>query len=88
VTLQVYLNDEGLSGGATRFWSPDMNHFWDVDPKIGRVLVFQQRGMLHSGEEVRRGIKYTLRCDFMFKEVVAGDVQADRDVVMMDVDEV
>jgi hypothetical protein len=49
--VTVYLND-GVTGGATRFWAPDKKHFIDVDPKIGRVLVFQLRMLVHSGEEV------------------------------------
>ncbi|KAK7048735.1 hypothetical protein R3P38DRAFT_3307532 [Favolaschia claudopus] len=68
VTLHIYLN-EGMSGGATRFWTPDKKHFLDVEPKIGRVLVFQQRMLVHSGEEVSDGIKYTMRTDFMFEQV-------------------
>jgi hypothetical protein len=66
--LHIYLNDV-TSGGATRFWTPDKKHFIDVEPKIGRVLVFQQRMLVHSGEEVTEGIKYTMRSDFMFEQV-------------------
>ena len=72
VTLHLYLNDvesDGLEGGATRFWSPDKKHWLDVHPKLGRVLVFQQRMLIHSGEEVTKGVKYTMRGDFMFKQV-------------------
>ncbi|KAJ6583937.1 hypothetical protein DFH09DRAFT_1143832 [Mycena vulgaris] len=68
VTLHVYLSD-GVSGGATRFWTSDKKHFLDVDPKVGRVLVFQQRMLVHSGEEVTDGIKYTMRTDFMYEQV-------------------
>lgn len=76
VTLHLYLNDssgqtEELAGGATRFWTPDKKHFLDVEPKVGRVLVFQQRMLVHSGEEVVKGIKYTMRSDFMFEQVPA-----------------
>lgn len=41
----------------------------DVEPRMGRVLVFQQRMLIHSGEEVKEGIKYTMRSDFMFEKV-------------------
>lgn len=78
VTLHIYLN-EGSEGGATRFWdaspgarkdSKDMGAAYiDVEPKLGRVLVFQQRMLVHSGEEVRDGVKYTMRSDFMFEKV-------------------
>ncbi|KAH6912961.1 hypothetical protein BKA70DRAFT_1265630 [Coprinopsis sp. MPI-PUGE-AT-0042] len=73
VTLHVYLNERDedgtlLEGGATRFWTPDQKHFLDVEPKLGRVLIFQQRMLVHSGEEVTRGMKYTMRTDFMFEQ--------------------
>ncbi|EAU86321.1 hypothetical protein CC1G_08045 [Coprinopsis cinerea okayama7 len=68
VTLHLYLNDAGLEGGATRFWTPNKKHFLDVEPKVGRVLVFQQRMLIHSGEEVSQGEKYTMRSDFLFQQ--------------------
>jgi len=58
-----------LVGGATRFWTQDKQHFLDVFPKVGRVLVFQQRMLIHSGEEVASGIKYTMRSDFMYESM-------------------
>lgn len=61
--------DMPLEGGATRFWTPDKKKFLDVPPRVGRVLVFQQRMLVHSGEEVTQGVKYTMRGDFMYKEV-------------------
>jgi len=72
VTVHLYFNDAGsdaLEGGATRFWTPDKKHWLDVHPKIGRALVFQQRMLIHSGEEVTKGVKYTMRSDFMFEQV-------------------
>ncbi|KAF9046348.1 hypothetical protein BJ165DRAFT_1470754 [Panaeolus papilionaceus] len=56
-------------GGATRFWTPDKKHYLDVLPRMGRVLIFQQRMLIHSGEEVVQGMKYTMRSDFMFEEI-------------------
>lgn len=70
LTVHVYLNDEGLEGGATRFWTPDRTMFLDVEPRMGQVLVFQQRMLLHSGEEVRGGLKYTLRADCLFEKII------------------
>ncbi|KAF8962932.1 hypothetical protein BDZ97DRAFT_2019974 [Flammula alnicola] len=58
VTLQIYLGDEGVEGE---------DRYFDVEPKKGRVLLFQQRGIYHSGEEVTKGVKYSLRSDFMFR---------------------
>jgi len=57
-----------IKGGATTFHSNNMARRLDVDPKAGRVLIFQHRGLLHSGDEVLEGIKYTMRTDLMFEE--------------------
>ncbi|KAF8073982.1 hypothetical protein FPV67DRAFT_1666725 [Lyophyllum atratum] len=57
-----------LHGGATRFWTPNKKAYLDVHPKLGRVLIFQQRMLVHSGEEVTQGIKYTMRSDFLFEQ--------------------
>lgn len=56
-----------LRGGATTFHLGDRR--LDVDPKIGRVLIFQHSRLLHSGDEVISGIKYTMRSDIMFNMV-------------------
>ena len=39
----------------------------DVVPKMGRVLIFQQRDLLHSGDDVTAGTKLTMRTDLMYK---------------------
>ena len=57
-----------LLGGATTFHSlldDDIN--FDVLPKIGRILLFQHRGLLHSGDDVLQGVKYTMRTDLMYE---------------------
>jgi len=41
----------------------------DVEPLPGRVLVFEQEGIPHSGEEVTKGVKYSVRTDFMYDVV-------------------
>lgn len=62
-------SDALLEGGATTFHSYfDPDQRYDADPKIGRVLVFQQRGLWHSGDDVRNGIKYTMRSDLMYSQ--------------------
>ena len=75
-TLHLYLNDpsnespEGkLEGGATTFHSNDMERSFDVDPKVGRVLIFQHRHLLHSGADVTGGIKLTMRTDLMYQKL-------------------
>ncbi|KAG8530721.1 uncharacterized protein KY384_004078 [Bacidia gigantensis] len=74
ITMHLYLNeadeDSLLVGGATTFHATDMTgRHVDVVPKVGRVLLFQQKGLLHSGADVKRGIKYTMRTDVMYKRV-------------------
>ncbi|KAI4102741.1 MAG: hypothetical protein L6R37_004213 [Teloschistes peruensis] len=77
-TLHLYLNElekaapgAWTAGGATRFHTMcwDENKYFDVDPRVGRVLVFQHRNLLHSGDDVTRGTKFTLRTDLMYKKV-------------------
>lgn len=73
--MHLYLNeadeDSQLEGGATSFHSLDWTgRHVDVVPKVGRVLLFQQKGLLHSGADVTKGIKYTMRTDVMYDRVV------------------
>jgi hypothetical protein len=72
-TLHLYLNDavgkdgkKQLEGGATTFFNGSMTNRIDVTPKVGRVLLFQHRLMIHSGDDVVRGTKLTLRTDIMY----------------------
>ncbi|KAI1763806.1 hypothetical protein GGR53DRAFT_496093 [Hypoxylon sp. FL1150] len=74
-TLHLYLNDSrqevgekaDLVGGATSFLSSDEERKLDVDPKAGRVLIFQHRRLYHSGDDVKEGTKYTVRTDIMYR---------------------
>ncbi|TVY30180.1 hypothetical protein LHYA1_G001088 [Lachnellula hyalina] len=59
--------EEMLRGGATTFHSMDKKKRLDVDPKAGRVLIFQQSRLYHSGDDVTAGIKYTVRSDLMYQ---------------------
>lgn len=73
-TLHLYLNERTeenpLEGGATSFHAMSMDEARDVnvEPKVGRVLIFQHRGLLHSGQEVDKGLKLTMRTDLMFRK--------------------
>jgi len=62
------LNDAGdqLKGGATTFYDYNMMGRIDVVPKCGRVLLFQHRNLIHSGDDVIKGVKYTMRTDIMY----------------------
>lgn len=73
-TLQLYLNGDkdSIEGGATRFYPMRKSYdrpYLDVPPRTGRALVFQQAGLLHSGDEVVQGEKFTMRTDLMYKLV-------------------
>lgn len=63
--------DGRLLGGATSFLPryEEKERHARVFPKTGSVLVFQQSELLHSGDSVFRGTKYTLRSDVMYEEV-------------------
>ncbi|KAH0534055.1 hypothetical protein FGG08_007344 [Glutinoglossum americanum] len=71
-TFHLYLSDdtskENLKGGATTFHSWDMNTTIDIEPKVGRVLIFQHESMLHSGADVLQGVKLTMRTDLMYQK--------------------
>ncbi|CAE6531580.1 unnamed protein product [Rhizoctonia solani] len=75
-------SSDELEGGATRFWTmgrvdgPEkrkarsgipIRKFVDVEPRVGRALIFEQRGLFHSGEKVMKGTKVTVRTDLMFE---------------------
>jgi hypothetical protein len=83
-TLHLYLNDSvanggDVRGGATTFHSMDESRRLDVDPKMGRVLIFQHAQLVHSGDEVQEGIKYTMRSDLMYERAVDEDNMMDVD---------
>ncbi|KAI1735441.1 hypothetical protein F4680DRAFT_461711 [Xylaria scruposa] len=75
ITVHLYLNDSqqevgpgvDLIGGATSFLSRDETRKLDVDPKAGRVLLFQHSRLKHSGDSVVAGEKFTVRTDIMYK---------------------
>jgi hypothetical protein len=81
-TVHLYLNDSkaeagdgaDLVGGATSFLSRDQTRKLDVNPKAGRVLIFQHSRLFHSGDDVKAGIKYTVRTDIMYEMKKKGEV--------------
>lgn len=76
-TLHLYLNDSvaeagntaELVGGATSFVSSDAKRKINVDPKAGRILIFQHRGLYHAGDDVVKGTKYTMRAEIMYEKI-------------------
>jgi hypothetical protein len=58
---------ETLLGGATSFMAAmNSKEIVRVFPRTGSVLIFQQRNLFHSGDDVFRGVKYTVRTDIMY----------------------
>ena len=56
-----------LLGGATSFTDNyRTSEAVRVFPKTGSVLIFQQRNLMHSGDDVFRGVKFTVRTDVMY----------------------
>jgi hypothetical protein len=62
-----------LVGGATSFLSGDSKRRVDVDPKAGRVLIFQHRRLFHCGDDVVKGTKYTVRTDIVYELIKGWD---------------
>jgi hypothetical protein len=59
--------NEGFEGGETTFVSyrnPTKNV--SCVPRTGMVLVFEHE-LLHEGSELRKGRKYTVRTDVMYR---------------------
>ncbi|KAI1817423.1 hypothetical protein GGS20DRAFT_36827 [Poronia punctata] len=81
MTVHLYLNDSqqavgpsaDLVGGATSFLSGDESVKMDVDPKAGRVLIFQHQDLVHSGDDVKAGTKYTVRTDILYRTRIVDD---------------
>ncbi|KAJ5605012.1 hypothetical protein N7510_010166 [Penicillium lagena] len=61
--------NETLLGGATSFTDGFMaKDAVRVFPKTGSLLIFQQRNLFHAGDDVFRGVKYTVRTDIMYRK--------------------
>jgi hypothetical protein len=68
---ELPVDQRPLQGGSTRFHSMNLQHYLDVFPQTGSCLVFQHRGLLHSGDDVVQGTKYTMRTDIMYQKIEA-----------------
>lgn len=67
LTVQLYLSRDDVEGGATRFMDATGCNPVKCLPLAGRALIFQHN-ILHDGEEVRKGMKYTIRTDVEYSE--------------------
>jgi len=70
-TFHLYLTTV-TEGGATVFAGRNRDEDVRCMSEQGKVLVFEQKMLLHSGEEVRSGQKYTIRTDIMYEEPSLG----------------
>lgn len=61
LTFMVYLNTPE-AGGETDFLDAGIT----IKPNAGDALFFQHR-LLHEGSELKRGLKYVLRSDVMYR---------------------
>ncbi|KAJ7466697.1 hypothetical protein B0H11DRAFT_2047361 [Mycena galericulata] len=76
-TVQLYLPSDSTGssesfvppqGGSTRFLGDD-GAYADVEAIPGRVLIFQHDYLLHTGEEVTKGVKCAVRSDILYEKV-------------------
>jgi len=68
LTVQFYLSQGALVGGSTRFMGAHAKPALSCTPDAGRALIFQHN-ILHDGEEVKEGVKYTIRTDVEYSGV-------------------
>ena len=62
------MDREPLEGGCTVFHSSkDLSKVIEIEPKAGRLILFQQSNLLHSGEVVRKGVKVVMKTDLLYK---------------------
>lgn len=68
-TLLLYLNEVNL-GGETVFYDGSKKAVLTVSPVAGLALIHGhgERCMLHEGRSVKRGVKYLLRTDVLYKD--------------------
>lgn len=68
LTVQLYLSPGEVVGGCTRFMGVYGEPAVSCTPDVGRALIFQHN-ILHEGEEVRKGVKYTIRTDVEYSGI-------------------
>lgn len=64
-TVLIYLNT-AEEGGETRIFEPGRPEKILVEAVQGRTLIFNHN-IAHTGEELKKGVKYVLRTDFIYK---------------------
>ena len=66
-TMHVYLNDD-FKGGVTSFKGDEGDKFFDVKPKAGSILIFDQ-DLKHEECEVIKGRRHFIRSDILYSPV-------------------
>jgi hypothetical protein len=77
MTINIYLNAvPEFYGGSTRFLSSSSSTsvLFKVQPELGLAALFRD-DVWHDGEELRGGVKYLLRTDFMYKREKENDFE-------------
>jgi hypothetical protein len=64
-TFMVYLNEDFTGGNTTFFTEPQIS----IRPQTGKALFFQHP-IIHEGSVVTSGVKYVLRTDLMYREMI------------------
>ena len=62
-TLLIYLNDD-FKGGSTQFYTDDLKPTVEIQPKKGRVLMFNI-DLFHKGNIVLKGDKYWIGTEWI-----------------------
>ena len=77
-TYVIYLNgkESGLEGGSTNFfdvkgWPEEIST--EIEPEIGKIVVFQQKGFKHEGGEILKGVKYIIQGMVMYSRPTSVD---------------
>jgi len=67
-TFHAYVSAKRLQSTTDRadLLAQNMVDRLDVLPKAGRILLFQHRDLIHSGDDVIAGTKYTMRTDLLY----------------------
>jgi prolyl 4-hydroxylase len=65
-TILVYLNSLPKNNGCTRFTTTNNTNYFDIQPIVGRAIIFDQ-SLLHSSTPINNNTKYTIRTDLLKK---------------------
>lgn len=73
-SMHVYL-DDGFKGGVTSFKGERGDKYFDVHPRAGSILIFDQ-DLKHEECEVTKGKRHFIRSDILYSPVQLSDSSA------------